>query len=263
MTRPPLAGVRVVTTREGPADPVLARHLRLVGARVIGCPAIRLERITRPRGAVAVVRRWPAFDWIVFTSAAAVRDWNRFRRARRLGPRGPRAAAVGRETARAIRNVLGLRVAAMPKRFSGDALAGALGPVRGLRILIPRALVAREALPRELRRRGATVTILPLYRTRPDAQGLLALRRLVLAGRADWVAFASPSAAASVFGALGVAGRRAFRARVRAASIGPTTSAALRRRGLPPAAEAATSTMAGLARAILRYHRRRHVTPAR
>jgi uroporphyrinogen-III synthase len=263
MTRQTLRGVRVVTTRARSADRVLARRLRLVGARVIRCSAIRRERIARPRGAAAVARRWPAFDWIVFTSAAAVLDWDRFRRARRLGLRGPKYAAVGRETARAIRRVLGLRAAAVPKMFSGDALAGALGPVRGRRILVPRALVAGGDLPRALRRRGASVTILPLYRTLPDARGLAALRRLVLAGRAGWVAFASPSAATAAVAALGPAGRRAFRACVRAASIGPTTTAALRRRGIIPAVEAAPSTMAGLANAILRYHRRVHATPTR
>jgi uroporphyrinogen III methyltransferase/synthase len=245
---------------------VLARRLGRVGARVIPCPAIRRETISDPRGADAVVRGWNRFDRIVFTSSFAVSAFAQFARVRGLrvvGVPGRKFAAVGSETAKAIRRVLHVRVTTVPPRFTGESLARALGRVRGLRILVPRALVAREVLPRTLRRRGAVVRVLALYRTVPDHRGIVALRRLVGAGRAGWVTFASPSAVNFAMRALGRTGRRAFRCRIRAASIGPVTSRALRRWGIVPSAEAAPSTSAGLARAIVRYHRRSHGTPRR
>jgi len=262
----PLAGLRVVTTRERDADHVLAGILRLVGARVIQCPAIRRERIAHPPGAAAVARGLKAFDWMVFTSAAAAREMAGFCRARRLSVRSlarTKVAAVGRETARAVRRFLGVRVAVVPEESSGEALAGSLGRIRGCRILVPRALVGRENLPRGLRARGAAVVILPLYRTVPDRRGLAELRRLVRAGRVDWAVFASPSAASAAMRALGPAGRLRFRAGVRAAAIGPVTARALKRWGVGAALVARETSMGGLARAIVRYHRKRHVEPAR
>ena len=63
----------------------------------------------------------------------------------------------------------------------------------------------------------------------------------------DWITFTSSS---TVKNFLAVAGPGAL-AGVRAASIGPVTSATLRQHGIEPAVEAKPFTMDGLAQAIL------------
>ena len=48
--------------------------------------------------------------------------------------------------------------------------------IRGSRVLIPRAEVAREILPDQLRELGATVEVIPVYRTIAPAVDVRVLR---------------------------------------------------------------------------------------
>ena len=59
--------------------------------------------------------------------------------------------------------------------------------------LIPRAEVAREMLPEQLRLKGATVDVIPVYRTVLPESGLSRLKEQILAGAIDVVTFTSSS----------------------------------------------------------------------
>ena len=58
----------------------------------------------------------------------------------------------------------GIRADLLPEEFTGDGLAETLikKDVKGLRILIPRALKAREILPETLSKAGAEITVAPV-----------------------------------------------------------------------------------------------------
>ena len=76
-----------------------------------------------------------------------------------------RCAAVGPSTADALR-AIGLAVDVVPERYVGEALADALADrVRGQRVLLVRAAVARDVVPDALTAAGATVTVVDAYRT--------------------------------------------------------------------------------------------------
>src|SRR5205807_2633756 len=94
---------------------------------------------------------------------------------------GPRAATA----APALRH--------RPEPYEGGALARFLGDVRNRRILIPRARVARDVLPKILTRRGARVDVVEAYRTVADPEGRRRLRLAVRRRIADAVTFTSPS----------------------------------------------------------------------
>lgn len=125
-------------------------------------------------------RLW-RFDWILFTSANAVRyseeAWSCFgglKRALELNPpqenthrvRKTNIACVGTSTQRALKR-LGVELDLLPKEFHAEGLLEALKHenFEGKRVLIPRALEARELLPLALRSRGAEVWISPMYQT--------------------------------------------------------------------------------------------------
>lgn len=245
----PLAGLRILVTRPRAQSGPLSRRLAGLGAAVVSTPLIK----TAPPASWApldrALRRLGAADAVVFTSANAVEAF--FARARRvLGrrpPAPPRVYAVGSATARALR-AAGWRAAALPDAFNGAALVRRLGRVRGLRVLVPRSDIGREDLPRLLRRGGAELDLPVAYRTVPDPAGTRALRRAAKAGF-DWAVFASPSAARAFAAAMGKDAPRLLKA-VRTASIGPSTSAALRAFGVEPSVEADPSTSEGLASAI-------------
>jgi uroporphyrinogen-III synthase len=129
-----------------------------------------------------------------------------------------------------------------------EALAGA-ADLRDARVLLPRSDIAPPELADALTARGADVTAVVAYRTRVDSDGSEQLHRLLEEGQVDWITFTSPS---TVDGLLSAVDPAILRGRsVRLASIGPTTSAAMRQAGLEPTVEAARHTMEGLVEAIV------------
>ena len=152
-----------------------------------------LESTSESNGVIAELRE---FDWVIFTSANAVRFF--LARCRDLGRRPLigrlQIAAVGAATQAAL-EAEGLTAAFVPHQFSGIALADELAPqVTGKRVLLPRSDRAGEELPDALRTAGVVVTEVVAYRTAEpesiDGAILDALRR----GEADAIAFFSPSA---------------------------------------------------------------------
>lgn len=250
--RRPLSGRTVIVTRPRASSQALAAALRRRGARVVFAPLIRTAPPRSWRALDAALMRLDSFDAVVFASANAVAAFfDRASRRLKAPPRAPRTiAAVGPATARALA-ARGWRASVIPEERRAEGLARALRLPRRARVLIPRAERGREALPRLLRAGGARVTAATAYRTLADEGGRRALRRALAEG-ADAVCFASGSAVASAADALGAArARRAFRS-CAAVAIGPTTAAALRARGLTPAATAASANERALADAVER-----------
>ncbi|MBI2788639.1 MAG: uroporphyrinogen-III synthase [Elusimicrobia bacterium] len=185
------------------------------------------------------------YDAVAFTSANAVDFF--FLRCRKIlagkKPVSPRVlAAVGRATAKALA-VHGWACTVVPEDARSEGLAKVLRVPRGSRVLIPRAERGLDTLPRSLRKNGARVTVATAYRTVPDPEGLRSLRRALALG-ADAVTFASPSAAVLAVPDLKLS-------LAAAVAIGPTTAAALRAKGVVPAAVAARPDPESLARAVV------------
>jgi len=208
----------------------------MLGARAVHAPAIKTVPPSSWKKCDAALKRFETFDTVVFTSATAVGAF--FHRAGKRKP--PKFVyAVGPATAKALVKI-GWKTVSIPDEFRSDSLVR----IRGKKVLIPRAEVAREVLPKALRKRGASVTIAPVYRTVGDPKGLAKLKKAD-----DWIAFTSGSTVTHTLKAIG--SKRM--ASIRAASIGPITSDALRAIGIEPAAEATRSTADGLADAIATY----------
>ena len=249
----PLSGRTILLTRAEGARGPLSAGLRALGAKVLRAPVIRAAPPASWRRLDSALRRLEGFDAAVFASPLAVAGL--FSRARALGlakPRPPRRVfAVGPRTAQALRR-RGWRARA-PKAHHARALADLMGEVRGWNILLPRAAAGRELLPRLLRARGARVHAAAAYRTLPDAACAQRVRRLARSGGLSAVTFTSGSTVENFLELLPADLRRRLFRRAIAASIGPVTSAALRRRGLRPAVEASRATMPCLCRALARH----------
>jgi uroporphyrinogen III methyltransferase/synthase len=240
----PLAGRTVVVTRAQAQASALAARLRDLGARAVEAPSIRAEPLP------ATLPPLADFDLVCLTSPTAVeRLLALVRDARDLA--GPRIAAIGPGTARALRE-RGIEPDVVPERAVAEGLVAALRDVPVRRVLVPRAEQARGVLEAALRERGVEVVVLPLYRTVPEPLEAAA-RDAALA--ADDVTFASASAVRAFVDALG--GAPALRDGPRLVSIGPATSEALRGVGLEPDVEAGDHTPDGLVAALLATSRPR------
>jgi uroporphyrinogen III methyltransferase/synthase len=141
----------------------------------------------------------------------------------------------------------GLKASLIPKEFRAEGLLEAFPEnLVGTRILFPRAEVAREMLPEELRRRGATVDVVTVYRTVKAFSGNIG--EILETEPVDCIVFTSPSTIPENLHALPVATALAV--------IGPVTKEAAELLGLKPDIVPADSTVAGLVKAIAAYFNR-------
>lgn len=162
--RLPLFGRRIVVTRARHQAGALAGRLEGLGAEVLEWPTIEVAELTVP---ASVFDGLSNQDVLVLTSVNGVESFfgQMLRAGRDLRElAGVDLAAIGPATRAAI-EARGLVVAVQPAEFRAEALLEALGDVQGRRILLARAEVAREVLPDTLRERGATVEVVPVYRT--------------------------------------------------------------------------------------------------
>lgn len=253
LERRPLHGWRILVTRAQVPSSTLGEQLTTAGAEVVEVSSIAIEPLDpgRARGAIAHL---DAYQWIVFTSQNAVDLFWKLLREQELDARalaGLRVAAVGPATAGALASH-GLVPDVTPGRFVAEGMLDALhsrDDVRGARVLYVAAEGARDVLPNGLRALGASVDVVPLYRSVPDPGSAEAMRAFAREASAmSLIAVTSASAVRAFVNAAGETARD-----VAVASIGPVTSAAAREAGLEVAVEAATSTMPGLVAAIIQH----------
>ncbi|MBA3579959.1 MAG: uroporphyrinogen-III C-methyltransferase [Gemmatimonadaceae bacterium] len=247
----PLFGKRIVVTRATEQAPELSGRLRELGAEALEVPAVRIARLDLDP-LRAVLSELGAYNWIVFTSRNGVAVfWEQLlasgRDARALA--GIRVAAVGAATAGVLLEH-GIAVDVIPERFVAEGLLDALrdrDDLSGATVLHVGAEGARDVLRAGLEEMGATVRLLPVYRSVPQAEGAENLRAALEHGEVDLVTLTSASAVAGLVDAVGPDAASG----APAASIGPITSEAARAAGLDVTIEAKESTIDGLVDAIV------------
>ena len=247
--RLPLHGRRIVVTRAREQAGTLAAGLHSLGAEVIELPTIQIQAADDYTALDDAISNLPGYDWLLFTSANGVRFFlDRLdRSAADLRSIRGRICAIGPATRDALER-FHIKVDVTAKEYVAEGLLDALSAydLADTRILIARAAVARDLLPTELSRRGARVDVADAYRTVAPAD-LSARAAEILARKPDWITFTSSSTVQNLVDAIGAGAL----SDVRCASIGPITSATLRRHGITPAVEANTFTVPGLVEAIL------------
>jgi len=167
-----LAGIRVLITRPAAQASRLAELVRAAGGDAARFPTLEIEPMDPDPQQVKALE---AADTVIFVSAnAAAHGWPLLR-----DGVGQRVIAVGRATARALRD-LGCRdvqVPGGPESSSEELLdSPLLDDVSGTRVCIVRGVGGRHALRDTLEARGAKVSHLECYRRRPaaPAPGILA-----------------------------------------------------------------------------------------
>ena len=237
-----LFGRRIVVTRARRQASDLVSGLMAMGAEVIELPTI--ETVDPPDGGAALraaVRRLDTYDWVVFASTNAVERTMAFvPDARAFG--AARVAAVGTATAAALRRFR-LVPDLVPERFVAEELVAVFPSGTG-RILLPRAVVARDVLRDGLVAKGWDVDVIAAYETKPADPSDAVLRA---ARDADAVTF---TAASTVTNFVSVAGIDAIPPVV--ACMGPITARAATDAGLQVDVVAPEATIASLIDALAR-----------
>ena len=254
----PLFGKRILVTRAKEQAGELTQLLRAYGADPVECPTIQIVPPESWAELDEAVARLSRYHWLVFTSVNGIRPFmDRLRRhgldsralaSLRIGCIGPRTA---QELAR-----YGLRADLLPSEFQAEGLLEAMKAtgVAGKQVLIPRAAVARELLPEQLRALGAKVSVVTAYRTICPPADRACLKDLLRQGAIHLITFASSSTVrnfAQLFDSQHE--MKTLTAGTAIACIGPITAQTAADVGMPATITAAQNTIPALVDAILRH----------
>src|SRR5450755_3854588 len=256
----PLAGTRILVGRARHQAGSLSTSLRSLGASVIEIPFIEIRKPQSYAALDDALKNIKSYQWLILTSANGVEAmWERIRKLHitRRKLQHLKIAAIGPATKKAIVKH-GLKVKMVPEEYVAESVVkGLKDEVKGKRVVLIRAKVARDVIPEELRAAGAEVDVVEAYETVVPEKSRTRLRALMKqANRRPHVVTFTSSPSAKNFAELlgsGEAGspQPDWLKAVQFASIGPVTSATLRELGLPVSIEAREFTMGGLIRAIV------------
>ena len=252
--RLPLAGRRILVTRARRQAGSLCRALRELGAEVAELPTLRIVPPQNKQAFAKAVVGSPHHDWLVFSSPNGVERFFEafftvYEDLRELG--GSRIAALGPGTAEQLRKC-GLMVDVMPQEAVAEQLitefdrrSDDFGGLEHSTVLWVHAQQARDVIRRELEKRKAIVDECIAYDVAPgDAR----YAGILIEEGADLITFTSSSAAAH-FASMGLN----LPKHCAVASMGPITTAALNKLGMPPTVEADLHTIPSLVSAICRW----------
>jgi uroporphyrinogen-III synthase len=258
----PLAGTRILVGRARHQAGRLSKSLRSLGASVIEIPFIEIRKPQSYQPLDDVLKNIKNYDWLILTSVNGVESmWQRMRKLRipRSKLKRLKIVAIGPATKAAITKH-GLKVKMMPEEYVAESVVkGLRDEVKGKRVVLIRAKVARDVIPEELRAAGAIVDVIEAYETVVPEKSRTRLSNLMKNSkrRPHVVTFTSSSTVKNFAELLtqkktsGAKRNGASLNGIQCASIGPVTSATLRELQMPVAIEAREYTMGGLIRAIV------------
>ncbi len=171
-----------------------------------------------------------------------------------------RVCAIGTATAERL-TAAHVHVDLVPEQFKAEGVFAALEAYLGgpdqfdrLNVLIPRAAVARDFLPRALAAAGARVDIVPTYRTvAPQTTDRARVEAMLVGGAVDCITFTSSSTVTNFAQLFDTNDLRALLAGIRVACIGDITAHTAAEHGLATDIQPTEFTVPALARAIADY----------
>ena len=238
------ARARVLVTRAAEDAGRWLEALRAEGYEADALPCFETRVIDSPRTRSRLAEALAGARWLALTSARGVEACEQLLEG--ALPEMVAVAAVGPRTAEAARSALG-RVDLVSDKGDGEDLALRLAEIFASsdpprRVVCASADRARRHLEKILEPRGVEVVRIPVYRTlvMPPRDE----RALLSTSDADAILIASPSAVEGLLNQVRVDPAIAI------VTIGPTSTAAARERGLAVVAQAATPDLPSMMRAL-------------
>ncbi len=255
----PLFGKRVLMTRAKEQSQELGSLLAAYGAEPVLGPTIRIAPPADWSLVDSAIDRIGDYDWVIFTSANGVARFMTRMISQGVDARalaGRQLCCIGPRTEQELER-FGLKADMVPQDYQAEGILAALAKenVTRARVLIPRAEVARELLPNELRARGAHVDVVSVYRTILPDDGAEDWRRHLIDRQIHIVTFTSSSTVRNFFLILG--GYRegtSLLKSVAIACIGPITAKTVEEYGLSATIMPEKNTIPALVDAIAKYY---------
>jgi len=237
--------MKILITRPRNQADSFASSLIDAGFEPVFFPVIEIRPFEENVALDRAIEKLGCYDWIVFTSVNGVdaffERFNLHRRdtenakenktnLRELSGSAVKTAAIGPKTAASL-EARGVKPDFVPDEYVAEAILPGLGDLRGRWVLLPRAEIARKALPEAIVEAGGVAHEIAVYQTipaEPDADGLAALKSGV-----DAVTFTSPSTVTNFVEIIRSEGLNPFHlpGNPKIACIGPITQKAAEEAG--------------------------------
>ena len=257
----PLFGKKILVTRAREQASDLSERVRDLGGIPIEFPTIEVIPPESWADADHCAAQMAVYDWVIFTSANGVKFF--LERIFALGRdirdlKGPRICAIGPKTAEAL-DALKVKVDLVPSEYRAESIFEGLKKedLRGKRLLIPRAKLARDVLPQELRKTGASVDVVEVYQTIRPAGNAEEVKRLLRNKSISAITFTSSSTVSNFADLVGINEVRDLMGGVAIASIGPITAERARTLGIKTTVMPEEFTIPALVEALAEYFRRK------
>jgi uroporphyrinogen III methyltransferase/synthase len=250
----PMFGCRILVTREHSGG---FERVEELGAEIIQFSTVEIAPPVSYDELDQALNHVNSYDWLIFTSSNGVKYF--FRRFFELEIdirelKGVKICAIGNKTASKIKK-FGLKIDLIPEKFRAEGLIEAFkkeirskkselgsqsadsgstqnsGLFRGIKLLLPRAEVAREIFPEKVRELGGTIEVPVTYRAvKPELHGKR-LRRFLKEGRVTIATFTSAATFNNFKEIMGEDADDLLKG-VAIAVIGPVTAKAIENAGL-------------------------------
>jgi uroporphyrinogen III methyltransferase/synthase len=259
----PLAGRTVVVTRAASQASDFVAELESYGANVIVCPTIEIAEPESYERLDEAIDHLYGYDWLIFTSANAIDFFLRRLNTRSLKVEdldAIKVCAIGQASADKLRDAH-VHVDVIPSQAKAEGVFAALSEfvggnehLHGLNVLLPRAAVGRDYLPKALEDAGARVDVVTAYRTVVPENLDRGKLSAMLAGSADCIAFTSSSTVKNFALLFDTHDLSKVLSGVAVACIGEITAETAREYGLKTDIQPAQFTVKDLAKSIANYY---------
>ncbi|SJZ66573.1 uroporphyrinogen-III C-methyltransferase [Selenihalanaerobacter shriftii] len=250
-----LFGKRILVTRSRKQASRLSKKLYELGADPVECPAIKIVPPEDFKSLDKKLLKADEYDWVVFTSVNGVKGViNRLKElnkdVRAFG--NAKICAIGSKTAEELEKS-GLKVDYVPEKYVAESIVEGLDEdLSNQKFLLPRANIARDALPAGLKEKGAKVDNVVAYKT-ITGEGNKEALKLINEEEVDIITFTSSSTVRNFVKMLGDRDHEELLADVTIACIGPITADTAGDLGLDVDIIAEEYTIDGLVDALLKY----------
>ena len=241
---------RILVTRPREQANEFVENLRVAGFEPICFPVIEIRPMDDTYSLEQALKNINKYEWIVFTSVNGVGVvFERYARLLLANDLKVKFAAIGPKTADALK-MRGVTPDFVPDEYVAESILLGLGDLKNKWVLLPRAEIARKALPEAIVAAGGIAHEIAVYRTlpaMPNEHGLAALKEGV-----DWITFTSPSTVQNFIEIVRQQKMNPFQlnGNPKIACIGPITARAAKEEGFEVASAAEEYTAEGLVEAI-------------
>ena len=187
-----LEGKKIVITRPAERAKDSVEMVKSYGAIPIVTPTIELKD-SKPEEVLKLCEMINELNWLIFTSPRAIKSF--FKHCSIEGAENLKIASIGPKTEEVL-NQYHVKADLVPDDYTAEGLLEAFKrfDVKGMKMGLPRTMVARYTLPHGLEERGAQVFLADAYKSEmpDDKSKIYELIELILHKEIDVIMFTSP-----------------------------------------------------------------------